>query len=66
MDRFIPWSTSLAKAREFETFKQGTMTIEEYDTQFHRLSNFATHMHLDERERIRRFVMGLQFLFVNS
>lgn len=60
MDHFIPQNTRLVKAKEFETLKQGSMTIEEYDTQFHQLSSFTTHMHLDERLRIRRFVMEIR------
>lgn len=59
MKWFIPQSVRLAKAREFETLKQGSMTIEEYDTEFNMLSKYVTHMLPDEREKIRRFVMGL-------
>lgn len=40
--------------------KQGPMTVEEYVTQFTRLARFAPHALPNERERIRRFIMGLR------
>lgn len=34
MELCITYSVILAKAREFDTLKKGSMTIEEYDTEF--------------------------------
>lgn len=48
------------KARESETLKQGSMIVEEYDTKFNWLATYASYMLLDEREKIRRFVLGLR------
>lgn len=59
MEQFIPQSVRLAKAQEFEALKQGSMIVEQYDTQFSQLARFASHILPDERERIKRFIMGL-------
>lgn len=59
MERFIPQSIRLAKAREFKTLKQESLSVEEYDTEFNRLCTYAPYMIPDEREKIRRFVLGL-------
>lgn len=53
MDQFIPWRMRLVKAQEFEILKKRSMTVEEYDTEFNRLSNYTSYMLLDEREKIR-------------
>lgn len=34
MERFIPLHVILVKAREFETLKKGSMTVQEYDIEF--------------------------------
>lgn len=60
MECFIPHSTRLARARGFETLKQGSMTVEEYDTDFNRLSTYATHILPNERENVRRPVLGFR------
>lgn len=56
MERFIPYSVRLAKAKEFESLRRGSMTIEEYDTEFNQLSTYAPHMIPDKRAKISRFI----------
>lgn len=50
----------LAKACEFEILKQGSLTVQEYDIKFNRLALFAPFVLLDERDKIRRFILGLR------
>lgn len=60
MEQFIPQSVRLAKAREFEALKQGSLSVEEHDTEFNRLCTYAPYMIPDEREKIKSFVFGLR------
>lgn len=56
MDRFIPPSVRTARAQEFEHLKQGSMTVDEYDTQFVKLLEYDPHLILNEEERIKMSV----------
>ena len=51
--------TREAKAREFATLTQGTMTVEQYSTQFMKLVRFASYLVLDEEREARKFEEGL-------
>lgn len=60
MECFIPRSMRITRAREFEHIKQGSMTVDEYDTKFIQLSWYAPYLVPEEREKTRRFIMGLR------
>lgn len=40
--------------------KQGSTTVDEYDTKFIRLSQYSPHLIPDEGEKIKRFILGLR------
>ncbi|XP_038880159.1 uncharacterized protein LOC120071839 [Benincasa hispida] len=48
------------KQAEFMNLKQGTMTVEEYEEKFTRLSCFAPDLVSTEAKRAERFVQGLR------
>lgn len=49
---------------EFETLRQGSLIVDEYDVFFVKLSDYASHMVSNEEEMIGRFVEGLRdYLF---
>lgn len=51
----------MAREQEFERLQQGLdMTIDEYSSKFVRLSPYTPHLVLDERRRIRRFILELR------
>nr|XP_027071946.1 uncharacterized protein LOC113696760 [Coffea arabica] len=57
--KFFPPLVQERKEHEFIRFRQGTQTVAEYQSQFTRLSKFATELIVTEQRRIRRFVQGL-------
>lgn len=59
MERFIPVSVWIARAKEFENLKQVSMTVDEYDTLSIKLARYAPYMIHDERENIHRFTLSL-------
>ncbi|EOY08649.1 Uncharacterized protein TCM_023509 [Theobroma cacao] len=61
MDRFLPESMRDTKAQEFETLMQAPgMIVSDYDIQFTQLSRYAPYLVQTKRERIKRFIKGLQ------
>lgn len=46
--------------RQFLSLKQGLMSVEEYEVEFNRLSQFALSLMPDEMSRSRHFVEGLK------
>ena len=44
---------------EFIRFRQGTMSVAQYETQFNKLSKFAPDLVITEQKRKRRFIQGL-------
>ncbi|KAA0032432.1 gag-protease polyprotein [Cucumis melo var. makuwa] len=49
-----------AKQQEFLNLEQGDMTVEQYDTEFDKLSRFAPDVVKDEAARTEKFVRGLR------
>ncbi|XP_039126166.1 uncharacterized protein LOC120262160 [Dioscorea cayenensis subsp. rotundata] len=46
--------------RQFLSLKQGSLSVEEYEAEFDRLSQFASTLVSDESSRSRRFIDGLK------
>lgn len=61
MERFVLISLRLSRAREFKRLKQRSMMVDECDAKFNWLLRYAPYMVHDEREKIRRFILGLQY-----
>lgn len=59
LEHFLPLSMRKAKARDFELRQTPGMSVIVYDIRFIRLSRNVPHLHLLERDLIRRFVRGL-------
>nr|XP_018630035.1 uncharacterized protein LOC104107271 [Nicotiana tomentosiformis] len=45
--------------RQFEHLKQGTMSVTEYEMEFSKLAEYAPNLIPTEREKVRRFIEGL-------
>ncbi|XP_033513587.1 uncharacterized protein [Nicotiana tomentosiformis] len=45
--------------RQFEHFKQGTMSVTKYEMKFTKLAEYAPNLIPTEREKVRRFIEGL-------
>ncbi|XP_070046899.1 uncharacterized protein [Nicotiana tomentosiformis] len=45
--------------RQFEHLKHGIMSVTEYEMEFTKLSEYAPNLILAEREKVRRFIEGL-------
>lgn len=58
VNQCIPKSVRNARAREFETLKQGSISVYEYDVMFVKLAEYALHIVLTEEDMIQRFVEG--------
>ncbi|XP_070029844.1 uncharacterized protein [Nicotiana sylvestris] len=61
MANFIPEEDREAKAIEFEQFKQGNKSVQEYYMEFIRLAKNATHMVKIEKAKIFMFVGSLVY-----
>ncbi|XP_060175274.1 uncharacterized protein LOC132605993 [Lycium barbarum] len=59
-DRFIPLSKQDDMRRQFNNLRQGTMTVTEYEAKFIDLSRYVPYLVEDPREKVRRFVDGLE------
>jgi hypothetical protein len=59
LDRYFPRTAREAKAREFATLAQGTMTVEQYAARFMELVRFAPYLVPDEERKARKFEEGL-------
>ncbi|XP_060216754.1 uncharacterized protein LOC132644194 [Lycium barbarum] len=62
-DRFIPLSKQDEMRRHFNNLRQGTMTITEYEAKFTDLSRYVPSLVEDPREKVRRFVDGLEYRY---
>jgi len=62
MGHFFPRELREAKAREFLTLKQESMSVLEYSLKFTQLSRFAPEMVADMRSMMSLFVSGLSLL----
>ncbi|XP_015159123.1 uncharacterized protein [Solanum tuberosum] len=58
--RFIPRSIRDQLRDQFARLEQGSMTVSEYEAQFHELSRHAAMILPTEEERVRCFVRGLR------
>ncbi|XP_060182350.1 uncharacterized protein LOC132612017 [Lycium barbarum] len=59
-DRFIPLRKQDDMRRQFNNLRQGTMTVTEYEAKFTDLSRYVPYLVEDPREKVRRFVDGLE------
>jgi len=58
-DNFFPRAQRQQCARNFQDLKQGSMPVEQYSTEFQRLSRYAPNLILDEELKAERFHDGL-------
>ncbi|XP_070045436.1 uncharacterized protein [Nicotiana tomentosiformis] len=66
IDHFLPAETKAARATEFESLKQGSMSMWEYHMIFVCLSNYAIYMFPTMEARVSRFVHSLNPLVINE
>ncbi|KAJ0985550.1 hypothetical protein J5N97_003906 [Dioscorea zingiberensis] len=59
--KYFPRSKVLELERQFLRLKQGTMTVDEYEMEFDKLSRFAAKFVDDDESRAHRFQDGLQY-----
>ncbi|XP_038877203.1 uncharacterized protein LOC120069501 [Benincasa hispida] len=59
-ERFYPRSFRDMKQDEFLQVMQGNMTVAEYELKYTELSKYALNIVVDEKERCRRFEIGLK------
>ncbi|XP_026421567.1 uncharacterized protein LOC113317628 [Papaver somniferum] len=62
-DKYFPQSIRNAKEKEFLSFKQGTLSVTEYEIEYSRLSMFVPHLVDTEEKNRRRFVYGLNVVY---
>ncbi|XP_015075423.1 uncharacterized protein LOC107019432 [Solanum pennellii] len=60
-DCFIPWSVREESRLRFESLRQDSLSVIEYEASFSQYSRNALAIIPNETERIRRFVRGLTF-----
>ena len=58
-EKYLPPIVQEKIEDDFINFRQGTLSIAEYETQFTKLSKFAPELIATEQRRVRRFVQGL-------
>ncbi|XP_039132780.1 uncharacterized protein LOC120269508 isoform X2 [Dioscorea cayenensis subsp. rotundata] len=58
--KYFSMSRRAQMERQFLSLRQGSLSVEEYEAEFDRLSQFATTLVSDESSRSRRFVDGLK------
>ncbi|XP_070048876.1 uncharacterized protein [Nicotiana tomentosiformis] len=66
IDHFLPAETKAARAAEFESLRQGSVSVWEYHVKFTLLSKYAIYMLPTMEARVRRFVQGLSPLVINE
>ncbi|XP_070054245.1 uncharacterized protein [Nicotiana tomentosiformis] len=66
IDHFLPAETKAAHAVEFESLRQGSLTVWEYYMKFTHLSKYSIYMLPTMEARVRRFVQGLSPLVINE
>ena len=57
---YFPTSICEQKEQEFLYLKQGSMTVMQYDQKFRKLARFAPGLVATEKERVKRFILGLK------
>ncbi|XP_027182032.1 uncharacterized protein LOC113780427 [Coffea eugenioides] len=58
-EKYLPPIVQEKREDEFIKFRQGTLSISEYETQFTKLLKFTPELITTEQRRVRRFVQGL-------
>ncbi|XP_070057144.1 uncharacterized protein [Nicotiana tomentosiformis] len=66
IDHFLPIETNAARASEFDSLKQGSMSVWEYHMSFACLSKYAIYMLPSMEARVCRFVQGLSPLVIKE
>ncbi|XP_070056938.1 uncharacterized protein [Nicotiana tomentosiformis] len=66
IDHFLPSESKADRATEFESLKQGSMSVWEYHMRFVCLSKYAIYMLPTMEARVCRFVQGLSPLVINE
>ncbi|XP_070004972.1 uncharacterized protein [Nicotiana sylvestris] len=61
LEKWVPRSQREEMRRQFEYLHQGDMTVSQYEVRFSELAHYAPWMVPTDRERIRRFVDGLNY-----
>ncbi|XP_070008403.1 uncharacterized protein [Nicotiana sylvestris] len=61
LEKYVPQSRREELHRQFEWLRQGDMTVSQYESRFSKLDRHAICMVPIDRERIRRFVDGLNY-----
>ncbi|MQM23174.1 hypothetical protein Taro_056237, partial [Colocasia esculenta] len=58
--KYIPKHVQDRMEQEFLTLTQGSMSVLEYEARFGELSKYAPHIVVDERRKVKKFIMGLK------
>ncbi|XP_070040715.1 uncharacterized protein [Nicotiana tomentosiformis] len=66
IDHFLPVETKAARAAEFESPRQGSLSVWKYHIRFAHLSKYAIYMLPTMEARVRHFVQGLIPLVINE
>ncbi|XP_070036970.1 uncharacterized protein [Nicotiana tomentosiformis] len=66
IDHLLPAETKAVHATEFESLKQGSMSVWEYHMRFAHLSKYSIFMLPTMEARVRWFVQGLSPLVINE
>ncbi|XP_070005397.1 uncharacterized protein [Nicotiana sylvestris] len=61
LEKWIPKSQREEQRRQFEWLRQGDMTVSQYEASFSELARYASWIVPTDRERIKRFVDGLNY-----
>ncbi|XP_070046830.1 uncharacterized protein [Nicotiana tomentosiformis] len=66
IDNFLPTETKAARAAEFESLRQGHMSVWDYHMRFPRKSKYVIYILPTMEARVRMFVPGLSHLVINE
>ncbi|XP_070034801.1 uncharacterized protein [Nicotiana tomentosiformis] len=66
IDNFLPAETKAARAAEFESLRQGSLSVWEYHMKFAHLSKYVIYMSPIMEARVHQFVQGLSPLVINE
>ncbi|XP_071921801.1 uncharacterized protein [Coffea arabica] len=57
-EKYLPSIVQEKREDDFIKFRQGTLSVSEYETQFTKLSKFAPELIVTEQRKVRKFVQG--------
>ncbi|XP_070032349.1 uncharacterized protein [Nicotiana tomentosiformis] len=66
IDHLLPAETKAARATEFESLKQGNISVWEYHMRFALLSKYVIYMLCTMEAKVHRFMQGLSPLVINE